>query len=79
MSGSTPRQALATRPKAEAKAEITDKAARAIIAAETARRDAKTERLRLAREARAAAVESVGDEQVVKQKPSKPRKTRSAR
>jgi len=46
-------------PKAT-KADITDQAARAIITAEAARRDAKTERLRQARLKREAAMASSG-------------------
>ncbi|WP_159586595.1 hypothetical protein [Chelativorans xinjiangense] len=38
-----------TRPNAATKADITDRTARAIIDAEAARREAKTERLRQAR------------------------------
>jgi len=46
-------------PKAS-KADITDQAARAIIDAEVARREAKTEKLRQARLKREAALASAG-------------------
>lgn len=60
-----------SRPKGEAKAEVTDKAAWAIIDAERARREAKTERLRLAREANEAEEASSADKQAQKPKPQK--------
>lgn len=70
------------RPKGEAKAEVTDKAAWAIIDAERARREAKTERLRLAREANEAGAASSADAKAQKPKPQKKaggaRRTRSS-
>jgi len=59
--------------KQESKAQVTDAAARAIIDAERARRDAKTERLRAARLKMEAAAEAAAP--VVKAKPVRRKKT----
>ena len=80
MTGITAQRNLSrpARSKAETKAEITDRTARAIIDAEAARREAKTEKLRrarLAREERDAAASPAAEE--TKAKTSKARRTRS--
>ena len=67
------------RPKGEAKADVTDKAARAIIDAEKARREAKTERLRLARAAIEAGEAPVEDASAKKPKQQKAARTRRTR
>jgi len=58
--------------KQESKAQATDAAARAIIDAETTRRDAKTERLRAARLKMEAAAEAAAP--VAKVKPARRKK-----
>lgn len=64
----------APRPKGEAKADVTDKAAKAIIDAEKARREAKTARLKQAR-----AASEAGEAPADGAAPKKPKTQKAAR